>query len=87
MPRLGIGLIAAHRRYLPPAKDEVFAVGDGEPVIAKIEIGVLDCQRSWQPGLDLLLLLCGKGKEQEVGFAGKVFWKVSALFVEAIGLD
>src|SRR6185312_14035804 len=66
VPHHRIGLIAAHRRGLPPAKDKVLFPVHRQLVITKSEIRVLDSLRYRKPAVHVVLLLRLEGDDQQI---------------------
>ena len=84
VPGLGIGCVAAHRRGLPPAEDEVLFFGDGELVITELKIGVLQRLSGRHPGIDVLMLLGAEREQEQVGRAFHAGGERDFLLIEVV---
>jgi len=62
-----------------------FVLGDGQPVPAEVEVGVLQRLGQRHPRVNLLLLLGLKGNEQQIKLANQIVGKGDLVFVESVG--
>lgn len=84
---LGVALIAAHRGGLPPAEDGVFLLGDGELVVAKLEVKVLEGLGGGHPGIDVILLFGAEGEQEQIDLALEFAGQRDFFLVEAVRGD